>query len=68
MMEEYSTIRDVIGEIVGQSVVDVTQHDKEHWDQTGESFVEFLFANGATLRFVIADDESRFEYDDGKPE
>jgi hypothetical protein len=63
----YSNIREILGGLVGARIIDISQHDQEHFEETGESFVEFLFDNGHTLRVTLTDD-SRLEYDDNEPE
>lgn len=60
--EAYSTIRDVLGWIVGQKVVDVTQHDAEEFQESGQSHVMLMFENGRTLKFFVGDDG--FAYDE----
>ena len=54
----YENIRDpdLLGPIVGQRVVEVTQHDAAHFKDTGESFFELHFENGYTLHVPIGDD------------
>ena len=51
--EEYANIRGIIGEFVGQKVLDITQHDEEYFKRTGRSFVDFMFDSGDVLRIYI---------------
>ena len=59
---QYATIREILGNTIGQRLVDITQHDEEDFDpETGDgTFVMLMFENGDTLRFSIAD--SGLEY------
>lgn len=54
--EKYITIRDILGRFIGRTVVDITQHDEEEYRETQKSFVEILFDNGETVRFMIGED------------
>ncbi len=49
-MSYKTTIRDCIGEFVGKTIVDITQHDEEHFKRTGEAFVDLMFDSGDVLR------------------
>lgn len=51
----YANIREIIGELIGQRVVDITQHDQEDWREDGASFVCFHFEGGGTVTFPITD-------------
>lgn len=55
--ERYSTIRDpdLLGPLVGQRVVDITQHDADEFEEEGRSYVAFHFENGMTVTFPIED-------------
>lgn len=53
-----SSIRDLIGDFIGQTVVDITQHDPEDWEQDGISFVQLMFAHGGYLKFYIDEMEA----------
>lgn len=53
----YSTIRDsdLLGPIIGQRCVEVTQHDAEEFEENGESRIYLHFENGMTVSFPIED-------------
>lgn len=53
--ERYASIRDLLGEVVGQTIVDITQHDAEFFDRTGKTFIQFMLSSGDTLRIYIQD-------------
>jgi hypothetical protein len=59
--ENYSTIRQFLGDIIGQRVVDVTQHDIQDWEETGSGVVYLHFENGMTLRFEYTCSDCSFE-------
>jgi hypothetical protein len=56
--ESYATIRDphLLGAILGATVLDVTQHDKEEFDEDGSCYFEIHFSNGVTLNVPVGDD------------
>jgi hypothetical protein len=53
----YSNVRDpgMLGPLVGQRVIEITQHDREEFDENGESRIYLHFENGWTLSFPIGD-------------
>lgn len=53
----YSNIRDpeLLGPVLGQRVVEITQHDAEDFAKTGESRIYLHFENGYTVSFPIDD-------------
>lgn len=55
-MSEYVNIRDhdLLGSIIGSTVVDVTQQDSDEFAERG-SFVALHFSNGMTAVFPIND-------------
>ncbi len=52
----YSNIREILGCLLNQPVVDITQHDPEEWAEERRAYVCLHFANGVTLRFWVTDD------------
>lgn len=56
-MSDYASIRDpaLLGLLIGQTVVDITQQDADEFRDTRESFVFLHFGNGMALRFPIGD-------------
>lgn len=50
--EGYSTIRKVLGHMIGKRIVDVTQHDQEDWDERGESFIQLMLEDGSYVKFM----------------
>lgn len=56
-MSEFSNIREILGHLIGQELVDITQHDQEEWEKERVSYVELLFARGDNLRFYVLDAE-----------
>ena len=54
--EQYATIRSILGELIGQTVLDVTQHDEDEWVQDGRAYVMIMFADGHYVKFYVGDD------------
>ena len=63
MSEGYANIRDILGQFVGQRLVDITQHDEEEWEAGREAYICLMFERGGTLTVPIGDDG--LEYTDG---
>ena len=63
----YANIRDFLGSYVGARLVDVTQQDREEFDETGEAYVMLHFDNGLSMRFVIGDGGFDSEEPDDAP-
>ncbi|MCI0725032.1 MAG: hypothetical protein L0338_39620 [Acidobacteria bacterium] len=60
--ENYVTIREVLGDLIGQKVIDITQHDEEDWDpEIGIGFVYLQFDSGDCLRFALTCENCGFE-------
>lgn len=54
----YANIRDpeLLGPLLHQRVVEITQHDKSDFHENGESRIYLHFENGYTLSFPVGDD------------
>lgn len=61
--DNYSNIREFLGQFVGQRLVDITQHDEEEWAEGKEAYICLMFERGGTLTVPITDDG--LEYKDG---
>jgi hypothetical protein len=67
MSEEiYSNIRELLGWGVGKTVADITQHDKQEFQEQKEAFVMIMFEDGSYIKFYS--EELGFSFDDGLPE
>ena len=53
---QYSNIREFLGYLVGQRVVDVTQHEQAEWDETHKSYVMLMFESGDWLKVFVNED------------
>ena len=62
----YANIRQILGGLIGEHVVDITQHDETEWKETGAFYLCLHFSNGATLTLPV--DDAGFDYDDGQPD
>jgi hypothetical protein len=58
--EPYVTIRDFLGHFIGQTIVDITQHDQEEFEEDGWSKVYLHMSNGETICFYIGGDDGCF--------
>ncbi len=70
--EPYSTIREILGPLIGLKLVDITQHDAEEYAETKRSYVMLMFEDGSYVKFFQApcagDDEPAFEHNCGAEE
>lgn len=62
--EIHSNIRGILGWAVGKEILDITQHDKDDFSESGISFVFLSLSNGGFLKFRISDNLG-FDYNDG---
>lgn len=53
--DAYATIREVIGDFIGTTLVEITQQDEEEWEEGHVSYVALHFSNGCTITFPIGD-------------
>lgn len=53
--EVYSNIRQILGSLIGRRLVDITQHDKEEFEETQQSYIQFHFDNGEYVKIPIVD-------------
>jgi len=62
--QQYATIRQIIGSVIGRRIVDVTQQDQDEWDETRQAYVMLHLDDGSSLKFPVGDEG--FEHD-GEP-
>lgn len=55
--ESYANIRDILGHLIGRTVVDITQHDKEDFVAGDDAYVELMFDDGNTLKFFTLENK-----------
>lgn len=53
MSDGGNNIRYFIGDIIGKKVIDITQHDKEEFLETGVSYVMIMFEDGLYVKFPV---------------
>lgn len=61
--EAYVQIRAALGELIGSTIIDITQHDQEEFEDEGLAVIYLHLSNGKTLFFSwdgIASDEVEF--------
>jgi hypothetical protein len=54
--EPYANIRTILGQFIGQKLVDITQHDEEEWADGKEAYICLMFEGGGTITIPIGDD------------
>ena len=54
----YSNIRGFLGELIGARVIDISQHDREDWDENHESYVMLMFDNGRYVKIYCRGEEN----------
>lgn len=53
--QSVGNIRELIGHLIGKRLTDITQQDNDH---EGDRFIEFMFEDGNTATFFLADGEA----------
>lgn len=56
MEEAYSSIRDILGYLIGRKLVEITQHDEDEFNEDGRSYVQLMFDDGNYVKFFVGDD------------
>lgn len=51
----YTNIRDILGQLIGKTVVDITQHDRDEFEENGTTFVQLHFEEGLYVKFMISE-------------
>lgn len=51
-------LRDILAHLLGQKLLDISEHDPEDLAEGKDSFVELMFDGGHTLKFNVADADS----------
>ncbi len=64
---DYINIRQILGHLVGQRIVDVTQHDESEFTEDGKSYVMFMFDSGDTVKFFVGEDGFSYSEPDSDP-
>lgn len=66
--EEYSNIRQLLGHLIGRTVIDITQHDYEEFQETKQSYVMLMFDNGDYVKFSIGAEGFKYSIDEPESE
>ena len=56
MSESYANIRSILGYLIGRTVTDVTQHDKDEWDSEKACYIMLMFDDGSWLKVPVGND------------
>lgn len=65
--ETFGNIRAILGKIIGTKVLDITQHDKDEFAETGQSYVQFHFDDGSYVKFPIGEEGFHHNCDEVPP-
>lgn len=49
----YSNIREILGPVIGQRLIDITQHDEDEYQETRQAFIMLHFEDGSYLKFPV---------------
>jgi hypothetical protein len=63
MEPDYANIRDFLGHLVGRTVVHVSQHDEDEFEQTQQAYVMLLFDCGDYVKFPVGEDGFSYSVD-----
>jgi hypothetical protein len=58
MNDTSGNIRQILGHLIGQRLIDITQEDEEDRAAGRDGFVQFMFENGDTFKTFAADSDS----------
>jgi hypothetical protein len=51
-----ANIREILGELIGKKLVDITQQDEDDFAETGEAYVMLMFEDGLYFQVTITDE------------
>jgi hypothetical protein len=54
--EIYSNIRKILGNAIGRTVIDITQHDADEFAEDQRCYIMLMFDDGNYLKFIIGDE------------
>jgi hypothetical protein len=54
--ERVANIREIVGHLIGERVVDITQHDRDEHAEEGACYVALHFEGGTTIKFNVGAD------------
>jgi hypothetical protein len=55
MADQYVNVREIFGGVIGQRVIEITQHDEEEFRTEGACYICLHFENGTTAKFPIGE-------------
>lgn len=70
--ETYANIRQILGDFIGKTIVDITQHDADEWERSHQGYILLLFEDGSVIKFWQGDEgfttykPGEYEGDDGQ--
>lgn len=54
-MSDYANVREIFQDFIGKRVLDITQHDKEEFQQTGKGYIMLMFEEGLMIQIQVAE-------------
>lgn len=57
----YETVREFLGPAIGQTILEITQHDADEWREEKRSYVQLHLSGGGSITFPISDDGVSYE-------
>lgn len=48
-----TNIRDFLGHMIGKKIVDISQHDEDEFEKTGQCYVMLLLEDGHYVKFYV---------------
>lgn len=52
----WTNIRGVLGHMVGQKIIDITQHDSEEYEQDGKTYIMFMLEGGDYFKVFLSEE------------
>ena len=62
--ETYANVREFIGHLIGKRIIDITQQDKDEWEESGQAYIMFMFDDGNYFKVFIGDEGIDYSSDD----
>lgn len=61
---DYSNIRECIGHFIGRTIEDITQHDRDEFEESRRTYIQFLLSGGDYIKFFIGPDGFQYSTDE----
>ncbi len=57
-------IRECIGHFIGRTIEDITQHDRDEFEESRRTHIQFLLSGGDYIKFFIGPDGFQYSADE----